>query len=144
MQNATTQLPNQLNYYENNDLNYSHSNNHHGYIIDKNLIQKKREEKIIRIEDFEPFITNGLSNYIGKGAFSEVVLVRHKRTKIKYALKIINKIKFNSEKQQENFRKEIDIHERLIHPNIIRLYGSIEDESNIYLVLEYEIGRAHV
>ena len=46
-------------------------------------------------------------------------------------------MKFNSPKQKENFRKEIDIHERLIHPNIIRLYGSIEDESNIYLVLEF-------
>lgn len=33
--------------------------------------------------------------------------------------------------------REVDIHRRLKHENIIRLYNSLEDNNYIYLVLEY-------
>lgn len=34
-------------------------------------------------------------------------------------------------------KKEIEIHYRLRHPNIVRLYGYFYDEKSVYVVLEY-------
>ena len=33
--------------------------------------------------------------------------------------------------------REVDIHKRLKHENIIKLYTAIEDSNYIYLILEY-------
>lgn len=37
----------------------------------------------------------------------------------------------------ERFSKEIYLHSKLDHPNIVRLYGYYEEKENICLVLEY-------
>lgn len=36
--------------------------------------------------------------------------------------------------------REIRIHSRLDHPNIIRLFAAFEDDANIYMVQEYATG----
>ena len=33
--------------------------------------------------------------------------------------------------------REVEIHKRIIHENIVRLYNHFEDEKNLYLILEY-------
>jgi calcium-dependent protein kinase len=38
---------------------------------------------------------------------------------------------------KEKFMQEIEIMRTLDHPNIIKLYETFEDLSNIYLILEY-------
>jgi serine/threonine protein kinase len=40
----------------------------------------------------------------------------------------------------ERFSKEIFIHSKLDHPNIVQLYGYYEENDNICLVLEYLSG----
>lgn len=37
--------------------------------------------------------------------------------------------------------REIRLHSQLRHENIIQLYGSFEDEDNVYLVQEYAEGK---
>ena len=36
--------------------------------------------------------------------------------------------------------REIRIHSRLAHENIIQLYAAFEDDSNVYMVQEYATG----
>lgn len=38
---------------------------------------------------------------------------------------------------RENLKNEINIHKKLRHPHIIRLYYFFEDIENVYMVLEY-------
>ena len=35
------------------------------------------------------------------------------------------------------FKEEIELHSKLDHPNIVKLYGVFEEENHICLVLEY-------
>jgi serine/threonine protein kinase len=77
---------------------------------------------------------------IGKGGYSVVYLVEHKRTKRKYALKCANRFKKDKDRSQRTYI-EIEVLKKLKHPNIIRLKGWFEDSETIYLVLEYLSGK---
>ena len=40
-------------------------------------------------------------------------------------------------KMKETLRREIQIHKKLKHVNIVRMFTDLEDEDFIYLVMEY-------
>lgn len=62
---------------------------------------------------------------------------RHKSTKSLYALKMVNKEKAKEENVFHLIQKEALIQESLNHPNILKCFGSFEDEKRFYLILEY-------
>ena len=74
---------------------------------------------------------------LGKGSYSEVKLVQHRKTKTYYALKVIDKSIISVGLPLQTLFREISIHKSLNHDSIIKLYDQLEDRSNIYLVLEY-------
>ena len=74
---------------------------------------------------------------IGEGTFGKVKLGIHKPTKQEVAIKILEKKNFISPKDLQNFKKEISILKKFNHPNIIKIYNIIEDESNYYIIMEY-------
>ena len=88
-------------------------------------------EPEIKITDFE-LIAN-----LGKGGYGQVNLYRHKITGAEYAIKLIDKTKFQNHGQKILFAREIDIMYKIKHKNIVRLFTHFEDESYCYLVLEY-------
>ena len=88
-------------------------------------------EPEIKITDFEQ-IEN-----LGTGGYGKVNLYRHKITGAEYAIKLIDKTKFENKLQKELFAREVEIMYKIRHPNIVRLYTHFEDESNCYIVLEY-------
>jgi polo-like kinase 4 len=56
------------------------------------------------------------------------------------AVKKIDKRRIRSEKVQQVFKREVSIHSRLRHENIVRLYTAYEspgDAKYLYLFLEY-------
>ena len=89
------------------------------------------------LKDLVPIKDSPNKTVLGKGAYGEVQLVQHVRSKIQYALKIIRKEQINSQTPIEIFLREISIHKSLVHPNIARLYDHLEDRQKIYLILEY-------
>ena len=89
------------------------------------------------LKDLVPVKDSPNKTVLGKGAYGEVQLVQHVRSKIQYALKIIRKDQINSQTPIEIFLREISIHKSLVHPNIARLYDHLEDRQKIYLILEY-------
>jgi serine/threonine protein kinase len=53
------------------------------------------------------------------------------------AVKKITKQSITNPKVNSALRREIQIHKKLRHVNIVRLYTSLEDDNYIYLILEY-------
>ena len=51
----------------------------------------------------------------------------------------IKKIPKRKVKDQNEFINEIEILQKLDHPNIIKLYETFEDARNIYMVTEYRV-----
>ena len=88
-------------------------------------------EPEVKITDFEQ-----LAN-LGIGGYGKVNLYRHKVTGAEYAIKLIDKTKFENKQQKELFAREVEIMYKIRHPNIVRLYTHFEDESNCYIALEY-------
>ena len=85
---------------------------------------------------------NALSDYtvkimLGEGAFGVVKLAIHNRTKVKVAIKILEKCKIQTELDRERVSRELQILKILRHPNIVQLYEILEDPDNLYLIMEY-------
>ncbi len=80
---------------------------------------------------------------IGTGLLSKIYLATNKIDSLQYAVKKINKKKvLNNGISLEIIKNEIEIHERILHPNIVRMYSHYEDENNFYCFLEYINGQS--
>ena len=84
-----------------------------------------------KITDFEQI------DEIGVGGYGRVNLYKHKVTGGIYAIKLIDKTKFENKIQKQLFAREVEIMYKISHKNIVKLYSHFEDESNCYLVMEY-------
>ncbi len=73
---------------------------------------------------------------IGKGGFSKVFLGIHINSGEKYAIKIISFSQL-SPFDVQNIYREILVHRKLDHPNIVKLVDYFIDEENLYFVQEY-------
>lgn len=90
-----------------------------------NIVKQKKVSEEYEIKDL-----------LGEGAFGQVKLALNKTTKEKVAIKILNKEKLSKD-QLIMARNEIDIMTLCCHPNIVNLYEVIEDNSAIYIIMEY-------
>jgi serine/threonine protein kinase len=80
-----------------------------------------------------------LQNDIDEGRFGKVKLGVHKSTGEKVAIKIIKKDILN-EVESQLIRTEIDLMKLFRHVNIVRLLDHFENETYIYIVMEYLSG----
>lgn len=76
---------------------------------------------------------------LGRGASSEVRLARDRDTDRTVAVKIVRK-RGLSDEDLEAVHREVAIHARLQHPNIVRLHAALETPSRLFLVLEHAPG----
>ncbi|XP_061410130.1 rho-associated protein kinase 2-like isoform X3 [Lethenteron reissneri] len=77
---------------------------------------------------------------IGRGAFGEVQLVRHKVTKSVYAMKLLNKLEMIKRSDSAFFWEERDIMAFANSPWIVQLFYSFQDDRYLYMVMEYMPG----
>jgi len=76
-------------------------------------------------------------NLLGTGGFAKVFLVKEEASKKSFADKIISKAIFqrrNSAKQK--VQREISLHRRMRHINVINFHGFFEDQSYVHILLE--------
>jgi calcium-dependent protein kinase len=90
------------------------------------------EEKIADINHYYNFIQE-----LGQGSYGKVIRVQHKLTGNIYACKKMEKKQI---KHKNRFKTEIDLLRATDHPNIIKLYDVIEDNTNLYLIMEECLG----
>jgi len=77
---------------------------------------------------------------LGRGRFGQVFLARHRTTNYICALKALFKAQIEKGTEETLFRRELEVHQNLAHPNILRFLSWFHDETRIYLVLEYAPG----
>jgi 3-phosphoinositide dependent protein kinase-1 len=73
---------------------------------------------------------------IGSGAFGQVLEVEDKETHRHYAMKVLSKTQMIREKKMKYVKVERDVMLALDHPNIVRLFVTFQDPSNLYYVVE--------
>ncbi len=103
----------------------------------------KNEE--LFLNEYKPEEKYNFSNFnilknkqIGQGAFSNVYLCENNVDKKNYACKLIpKKTVHENGVGLDVIYNEISIHEKIIHPNIVRMYNHYENDENIYCFLEY-------
>ena len=64
---------------------------------------------------------------LGKGSYGQVQLALHKPSGKKVAVKKLDKRMIKTPKMKETLRREIQIHKKLKHVNIVRMYADLED-----------------
>ena len=88
--------------------------------------------------EHEPSISDfNIIKEIGTGSFGKVYLASHKKTKVKYAIKAIDKLNMDNEMEKTSFNREVEIMYKLDHPNIVKLYSHFEDSQYCYLIMQY-------
>ena len=96
-------------------------------IITKNYVLKSEGNKIRLVGDYE------LQRVLGKGSEGYVRVAVHRQTGERKAIKIFEKTK---QINLEHLENEIASLRKLNHPNIVKLEEVIENESQLYFVME--------
>jgi len=74
---------------------------------------------------------------LGKGSFGEVFCVKHKTTRVTYAMKVLQKSKVVSGNLLNYVVTERNILSFIHHPYIVRLHYAFQTSSNLVLVLSF-------
>jgi serine/threonine protein kinase len=82
-------------------------------------------------------LTNSTGALLGRGSYGFVQLVRNRETGRLFALKTIDKLRIGTEAGLKAVRREIELHSGITHDHIIRLHEWTEDQTKLYLILEY-------
>jgi len=77
---------------------------------------------------------------LGTGTFSRVRIARHKASGKYMALKILKKAEIIRLKQVDHIMSEKAILQAINHPMIITLYGTSQDDLNLYMYMEFVAG----
>lgn len=89
-----------------------------------------------QIKDYYAFVKT-----IGEGHFGKVLLAKDRRTREKFAVKVIKK-DTTELRSQTLIQRELDILRLVNHHNIVRLFDLFDHEDRLYFVLEYMSGGA--
>ena len=95
-------------------------------------------ESALKCLEPEPKITDfDILKELGNGSFGRVFLARHKKTKVKYAIKAIDKQNRTNIEEKPYFRRELEVMYKIHHPNVVKLFGHFEDNKYCYFIMEY-------
>lgn len=97
-------------------------------------IAARLKEAQLQRDDFE------ILKVIGRGAFSEVAVVKMKQTGQVFAMKIMNKWDMLKRGEVSCFREERDVLVNGDRRWITQLHFAFQDENYLYLVMEYYVG----
>jgi len=77
---------------------------------------------------------------IGNGTYGSVYLVKHKKTKELFAIKIISKNIMDMDEIHNSILNEKNFLTQIDHPFIIKVIKGLKDENFIYLLMENSLG----
>uniref|UniRef100_A0A8C6LN47 Rho-associated protein kinase 1 n=1 Tax=Nothobranchius furzeri TaxID=105023 RepID=A0A8C6LN47_NOTFU len=95
---------------------------------------KKIRDLRMKAEDYE------VVKVIGRGAFGEVQLVRHKATRKVYAMKLLSKFEMIKRSDSAFFWEERDIMAFANSSWVVQLFFAFQDDRYLYMVMEYMPG----
>lgn len=101
------------------------------------LYQEKRNNDNraqLKLEDFK------LIRTVGTGSFGRVHLSQSKHNARYYAIKVLKKSEVVRLKQVEHTNNEKHILETTTNPFMVNLWGTFQDDINLYMVMDYVPG----
>ncbi|KAF5357405.1 hypothetical protein D9758_005952 [Tetrapyrgos nigripes] len=105
-----------------------------GDSLDCILEGRERSRASYRLDDFI------INRTLGTGSFGRVHLVRSKHNLRFYAIKVLNKQRIVRSKQVEHTNNEQAMLFSVKHPFIINLWGTFQDHTNLYMVMDFVPG----
>jgi serine/threonine-protein kinase len=81
-----------------------------------------------------------IDSLIGRGGMGSVYRGYHQNSNKEVAIKLLEPILADNKHFRERFRQEAFVMEKLNHPNIVAFYDYIEQEEDVFLVMEYVEG----
>ncbi|KAM7334838.1 hypothetical protein ACRRTK_005315 [Alexandromys fortis] len=100
---------------------------------DEKIVKKIRGLQM-KAEDYD------VVKVIGRGAFGEVQLVRHKASQKVYAMKLLSKFEMIKRSDSAFFWEERDIMAFANSPWVVQLFCAFQDDRYLYMVMEYMPG----
>ncbi|KAI7805858.1 rho-associated protein kinase 2, partial [Triplophysa rosa] len=97
-------------------------------------VMRRIREFQMKPEDFDRV------KVIGRGAFGEVQLVRHKASQKVYAMKVLSKFEMIKRSDSAFFWEERDIMAFADSPWVVQLCCAFQDDRSLYMVMEYMPG----
>ncbi|KAG9491871.1 hypothetical protein GDO78_000395 [Eleutherodactylus coqui] len=73
---------------------------------------------------------------IGAGTFGKAFLAKRKKDNIQCVIKEMN-LSLADRKQKAESRKEVTLLAKMNHPNIVKFFTSMEENSHLYIVMEF-------
>lgn len=101
-------------------------------LSDSDIVYAKKEPKLVGSYLF--------GEALGKGAYAKVKEAVNIQTRQKVAVKVINKKQLRKiPNGEENVRTEIEVHEKLDHPNIVKFIEAftLPEKNKLYIILEH-------
>jgi len=95
---------------------------------------KRRSSVELGLKNFE------LIRTLGTGSFGRVHLAQSKINHHYYAIKVLRKIDIVKLKQVEHTKNERSILCHVQHPFLVNLWGTFQDDANLYMVMDYVQG----
>lgn len=81
-----------------------------------------------------------ITRLLGEGGMGTVYLAQHETMNREAAIKMLLPQYLKNIEVKTRFKNEAATLEKLVHPNIVRLFDYIEDESGMYLIMEFVRG----
>lgn len=105
------------------------------YAQEPSLLENTQLRRKMVPDDFEPL------KVLGQGTYGKVLLVRERSSGRLYAQKQLKKASMIVEEKKIQMTKtEKEILESVRHPYIVKLFYALQDQSKLYLILEYAQG----
>ncbi|KAH8550690.1 camp-dependent protein kinase 5 [Umbelopsis sp. PMI_123] len=102
--------------------------------IDTSIIQQRQSRPKLKLDDFH------LLRTLGTGSFGRVHLAQSKVNARFYAIKVLKKSEVVRLKQVEHTNNEKHILEAVAHPFLVNMWGTFQDDANLYMVMDYVPG----
>lgn len=102
--------------------------------IDSSIIQQRQQRPKLKLDDFH------LLRTLGTGSFGRVHLAQSKVNARFYAIKVLKKSEVVRLKQVEHTNNEKHILEAVAHPFLVNMWGTFQDDANLYMVMDYVPG----
>lgn len=101
-------------------------------------LKEYKNEELYNFKNFQFLKLGDEFHIIGSGSFGDVFLAKNNLNGKYFAIKQMDKetVKANGG-SRDLIMREVNIHRRLSHENIVRLYSHYEDDTHFYLVMDY-------
>ncbi|KAI8977880.1 kinase-like domain-containing protein [Pilobolus umbonatus] len=101
---------------------------------DTAIMEQRKNRPKLKLEDFH------LLRTLGTGSFGRVHLAQSRHNGRYYAIKVLTKREVVRLKQVEHTNNEKHILEAVANPFLVNLWGTFQDDSNLYMVMDYVPG----